>query len=118
MITSIEIEGLRGIQQGKIEGLAPLTLIVGPNGSGKTAVLEALGLLCAGPNALTVWEALTSREWLGLEGMKHWFRPEGAEVRGIMVPDLRSSHIVEKVPMCHTRVYLGVDHVLGIALHE
>jgi len=42
MITAIEIERLRGIREGKLSGLAPLTLLVGPSGSGKSTVLDAL----------------------------------------------------------------------------
>jgi AAA15 family ATPase/GTPase len=42
MITSVEIENLRGIAHGKLEGLTPLTVLVGPNGSGKSTILDAL----------------------------------------------------------------------------
>lgn len=42
MITAIEIENLRGIARGKLEGLTPLTILTGPNGCGKSTVLDAL----------------------------------------------------------------------------
>ena len=42
MITSVSIENLRGIREGRLDGLAPLTVLVGPNGSGKSTVLDAL----------------------------------------------------------------------------
>lgn len=42
MMTSIEIENLRGIRSGRLEGLAPLTILTGPNGCGKSTVLDAL----------------------------------------------------------------------------
>lgn len=42
MISAIEIEGLRGIKHGKLEGLTPLTILTGPNGCGKSTVLDAL----------------------------------------------------------------------------
>ena len=80
MITSIRIQGLRGIRDGQIDGLAPLTMIVGANGCGKSTVLEALGVACAGPSPNAVFEALASREWLGLAGMKYWFDDNGAVV--------------------------------------
>ncbi len=48
MITSVEIEGLRGIRKGRLEGLAPLTVLTGPNASGKSTVLDAL-LIAASP---------------------------------------------------------------------
>ena len=42
MITSVEIERLRGIREGKLEDLRALTVLVGLNGSGKSTVLDAL----------------------------------------------------------------------------
>jgi ABC-type cobalamin/Fe3+-siderophores transport system ATPase subunit len=48
VIESIEIKNLRGIREGKLEGLTPLTILVGPNGCGKSTILEAL-LIAAHP---------------------------------------------------------------------
>ncbi len=42
MITSISIENLRGIHRAEIATLAPLTILTGPNGCGKSTVLDAL----------------------------------------------------------------------------
>lgn len=42
MIQSIKIERLRGIREGELNDLTPLTILVGGNGSGKSTVLEAL----------------------------------------------------------------------------
>jgi predicted ATPase len=41
MINSVEIERLRGIRNGKLENLTPLTVLVGPNGCGKSTILDA-----------------------------------------------------------------------------
>ena len=66
MIKSIEIENLRGIQNGKLEDFTPLTILVGPNSSGKSTVLDAMYLgVC--PNATNVLNHLRNREKLKSE---------------------------------------------------
>ncbi|MCP8309240.1 MAG: AAA family ATPase [archaeon] len=50
MLTHVKIENFRGIKEGEIE-LAPLTILLGPNNSGKTTILEALFLA---PNPLRI----------------------------------------------------------------
>ncbi len=49
VITSIEMKKFRGIVQGKLEDLTPLVILVGPNASGKSTVLDAL-LIGASPS--------------------------------------------------------------------
>jgi energy-coupling factor transporter ATP-binding protein EcfA2 len=49
MIASIEIENLRGIRAGRLEDLAPLTVLTGPNACGKSTILDAL-LIAASPD--------------------------------------------------------------------
>ncbi len=44
MIESIHIKNFRGIQDGKIDRFSKINLLVGPNNSGKTAILEAIYL--------------------------------------------------------------------------
>jgi hypothetical protein len=34
VITAIDVENLRGIARGRLEGVAPLTILTGPNGCG------------------------------------------------------------------------------------
>jgi predicted ATPase len=48
MIRSIQISKLRGIREGKLDDLTPLTVLVGPNSSGKSTVLDAI-LIGASP---------------------------------------------------------------------
>ncbi len=42
MIAAIGIENLRGIRSGRLEQLAPFTILTGPNACGKSTVLDAL----------------------------------------------------------------------------
>lgn len=42
MITEILVTGLRGIVEGHLGGLGPLVVLVGPNGCGKSTILDAL----------------------------------------------------------------------------
>jgi len=49
VIRGITIRNLRGIREGELAGLAELTVLVGPNSSGKSTVLDAL-MLGASPN--------------------------------------------------------------------
>jgi len=46
MIESIKLRDFRGIKTGMIEGFRKINLLVGPNNSGKSAVLEAIYLAC------------------------------------------------------------------------
>ena len=48
MLQKLEISNFRGIRKGSLE-LSPLTILLGPNNSGKSAILEALFLI---PNPL------------------------------------------------------------------
>ena len=53
MIESLKIEGYRGFEKLEVEGLRRVNLFVGKNGSGKTALLEAIELVAEGqPNPL------------------------------------------------------------------
>ncbi len=48
-VQSLQIRGLRGVREGELTGLRPLTVLTGPNGCGKSTVLDAL--LLAGSNS-------------------------------------------------------------------
>ncbi len=88
MIVALGIKGLRGIREGQVDGLRPLTMFVGPNGCGKSTVLEAVGVACAGGNAERAFNALAGRDWLGIDGMKYWCdAKDGATITARFDPD-------------------------------
>ncbi len=88
MIESIRIKNFRGIQTGQIDRFRKFNLLVGPNNSGKSAVLEALYLACtANRKALLLTGAdesydvrITENDFLGDDPMtKVWARHNYAE---------------------------------------
>lgn len=64
MIEAVEIERLRGISQGRLEGLTPLVVLVGPNGGGKSTVLDALHLGASPDVAQALGEVVSRRREL------------------------------------------------------
>ena len=58
MLDSIRIEKLRGIREGTVDGLSRVSVLVGPNGCGKSTVLDAMLIGAAvevGVGLSTVW---------------------------------------------------------------
>lgn len=84
MITSVEIENLRGIRTGRLEGLAPLTVLTGPNACGKSTVLDAL-LIAASPDPADAVGRAVSRHPSVTAGARWLIRAsesgEGARIR-------------------------------------
>lgn len=87
MLTKLSIQGLRGLEKANLDGLSPVTVLVGPNGSGKTTVLEACGALAARNNAVEAWNAVLHREWLGIEGLRYIVRRGGVRISGDLGDD-------------------------------
>jgi energy-coupling factor transporter ATP-binding protein EcfA2 len=65
MIQRLEIQGFRGITQGVLEDLPALTVLVGPNNSGKSTVLESLLLVTPGASGATVNAIVERRGEIG-----------------------------------------------------
>lgn len=80
MITSLKIENLRGIGAGYLEGLAPLTVLTGPNASGKSAVLDAL-LIATSPSLADAVGRAVKRHPAVSGGARWLFRQGQREAR-------------------------------------
>lgn len=59
MIKSIQIKDFRGIQQGQVDRFRQFNLLVGPNNSGKSALMEALYLAGTASRSATLVEGRT-----------------------------------------------------------
>jgi hypothetical protein len=61
MITSVKITALRGVRDGGVDGLSPLSILVGPNNAGKSTVLEAIAVACTAVDASAVTRIMLRR---------------------------------------------------------
>jgi hypothetical protein len=71
VIEGLEIHGFRGVVQGTLEGLFPLTLLMGKNNSGKSTCLEALWLTLGQDFAQAVRRSIDNRGKAGPEILSH-----------------------------------------------
>src|SRR6266571_6439785 len=107
MIEKLEIENYRGIAHGEISGLAPLTILVGPNSSGKSTVLEALLLSASPDSGDAMVRAALRRGWVGVAttvamlptGVAHFkVKANGVEhVHRVTGRSPSFSHVVDQV---------------------
>jgi len=82
-ITSVEIENFRCFKKLRVEGLAPVNLIVGANNAGKTALLEAIEAVVSQESPFLLYRASLDRgEFRRRRGadegiveldLRHWF---------------------------------------------
>jgi len=61
MIESVRIESLRGIKSGGLDGLSAVSILVGPNNSGKSTFLEAVEVVGHGVDGTKVEQCLRRR---------------------------------------------------------
>ncbi|MGA2450871.1 MAG: AAA family ATPase [Polyangiaceae bacterium] len=69
MITSARIEGFRGVREGGVEGFAPISILVGPNNTGKSTVLEAIAVAELAPDARAIAELVLRRGGPSLDAL-------------------------------------------------
>ena len=74
MITKVHVKGYKKLKDFTFEPRAGMNILVGANDSGKTTVLEAMGLCLNGRiNNQSAYEAL-SPYWFNLENVKKLFK--------------------------------------------
>ncbi|WP_420450138.1 AAA family ATPase [Candidatus Palauibacter sp.] len=77
MYSSIRIQGYRGLDTFRLEGLGRLNLLVGPNNSGKTSILECIELLRSAGESHVLWSIAGRRGEWGLANEEHDRVPPG-----------------------------------------
>jgi len=112
-ITSIDIENFRCFQKLRVDGLAPVNLIVGANNAGKTVLLEAIEAVVSRNSPYVLYRASLERNEYRHRGadedvveldLRHWFHGHalapGAtfRIRATGDHDLVASWSVETVP--------------------
>jgi len=80
VLKRLEIERFRGVRNLVLDELAPVTILTGRNGCGKTTVLEAVFLLCGLSNATLVFSLAAFRGVPAIAGADTAFR--------VLLPDL------------------------------
>ncbi len=85
MITSVRIENLRGIREGLLDGLAPISILVGPNNCGKSTCLEAIAIAGLGGKADEAVRLLMRRGGPALDALAHVVR-DGAKYAVVELP--------------------------------
>ena len=66
-LDSVTIDGFRGLKNLRLDGLGRNNILVGPNNSGKTSVLEALSVLCNAEDPLEWLWMVRRRDFGGLD---------------------------------------------------
>jgi energy-coupling factor transporter ATP-binding protein EcfA2 len=85
VITSVRIENLRGIREGLLDGLAPISILVGPNNCGKSTCLEAIAIAGLGGKADEAARILMRRGGPALDALAHVVR-DGAKYSVVELP--------------------------------
>lgn len=80
MITTIQLENVRGISAGRLDDLMPLTILTGPNACGKSTVLDGL-LIAASPTPEEAVGHAVSRHATVLGGAKWLFGDSASPAR-------------------------------------
>ncbi len=122
MINSVEIENFRGIRRGALKDLGALTILTGPNGCGKSTIVDAL-LIAASPKP---WEGVgqaVERHRATHDGARWLIGREGEAARiFVKTQRTRGSELKwERIPIAeasggippHSRIWITVVDYVG-----
>ncbi len=125
MISDIKIERLRGIREGELKHLTPLTILVGGNGSGKSTVLEALYIAGAtnplnaiGESVLRRADIPLSHRWLLYKGGRDGYATIKCETTSsvpstirVEIPSLHNNRLELSFDSFYPASGKGVNHI-------
>ena len=97
LVNSVRIRGLRGVAEGALGGLSGITVLIGPNNTGKSTVLEALYLAASGCDydllgRRALEYVLMRRGWFGLSAVG-WLFFRGQKSCGITLRMEDGAHV-------------------------
>jgi hypothetical protein len=126
VIQSIHIENYRGIRTGQLSDLPRIAVLTGPNGCGKSSILEAIELgsgMDGHPSQIvTRWEFIaTPTRWLMSRGADGAFKigitwKDGASFRcrfDVRASQLSANHYEDPHGVTNTRQALFIEHRPG-----
>jgi hypothetical protein len=106
MLRTFSISNYRAFHELELTGLGRINLLVGLNNSGKTSVLEAVGLLASGGDMRRLWSTMSLRgEWLHHERESRHAEP------GLALPYLFHGYRVDQ----GSTIVLSGEHGDGTA---
>jgi hypothetical protein len=89
VISSLKIEAFRGVREGLVEGLSPISILVGPNNSGKSTCLEAALMPCLGDSTEDAAKILLRRGGPPHDALQHVITEGSASARFEMRGDFK-----------------------------
>lgn len=113
VIAALQIENYRCFEELRVDGLTQVSLIVGANNSGKTALLEAFEAVTSSESPFVLYRASLERgEFQRGRGddmveidLRHWFRGHGLEegatfrISAAGERELRLSRTIQRAPL-------------------
>lgn len=106
MIKSATIDNFRGLSSVHLKSLNRINLLIGPNGSGKTALLEALFLAVGGSAEI----GFRLKQWRGRDAQfqkNNAFEGMWADLFGTTVGDKSATIEIQGNPKIHRRVIIS-----------
>ena len=118
MISSLKIEGFRGLKQFEMGQLGRVNLLVGTNNCGKTSVLEAIYLLASGGEPWCIQYLLTKRGEQSFTQVSYVDEPQPSSPPEYSISHLFTGHKLYGVPLKISSVWGSQPRVIDLSFKE